>query len=918
MDTGKLDQSNLDRIAEEFSAAMRRGDAPSVEEYVKRHADPSGQLRELLSSVAMIEELKRQTRLTESEGAAPPKALDQLDDYTIVCELGRGGMGTVYEAMHQTLGRRVAIKVVTSNLLGQTKQLARFRVEARAAARLRHSNIVPVFGVGSADDCHYYVMDFIDGTSLREWLAGRRRSWADAHSTVDEGLAQPSTDFSVDTPQQVESAPPDSVARQCSDRADEHAIAPQDTESPAYFRWVAQMGATICDALAYAHSRGVLHRDIKPANLLLDRRGGIWVADFGLAKLSEQSITMTGDVVGTPQYMAPEAFDGSYDVRSEVYSVGLTLYELLALRPAIEGKSTGDTIRKATQGVREPPRKYNRRVPRELETIVLKALEHAPTARYESAAELRDDLQRYLNNQPTLARRPGPIGRAVLWSRREPLVALLTTASFVLLSALAGVSATAYFQTRAALTKVENASRAVSHSLEIKSAALATADKSRARAEKNLQVALAAFEQVMRNITDRSIEVDAEMLGEVTDTTAPNVTPEDARLLQTLLGFFDKLAANNSEDLLPESAVAARRAGDIYVRLGRLFEAERAFNDALERYQKLGTREPDDAQLAIAQLEIMNELAVISGLRGRPTRAAALFMDAEDLLAEMPAALDTADGKFQYARAHRLFASVGSRSGWQGPSAKPLHGGRPRGAMNFNLRVRMQLDRESIEQAIELLEALIEEEPEQAKYRAELARAFRTQAEVFARSRARKDADAALRESIEMFESLLKENRRSDAIRYELAMTLVSVETFGSNQMYRAVRTHDLCRQLLDESPTQPRYLDLQARALENLALLKHRAQGLSGALEDLEGAEQIYTALIADYPQITSYKTRRSQLLDTMADVYLDEGRTDDAITALESAISQLQPRSPRIQSSAIASIQLTQMRQKLRRIKD
>ena len=342
----------------------------------------------------------------------------------------------------------------------------------------------------------------------------------------------------------------------------------------------------------------MLHRDIKPANFLIDRRGDIWIADFGLAKLTEpQSITMTGDIVGTPQYMPPESFDGNYDVKSEIYGVGLTLYELLTRRPAIEGRNPGDVIRKATCGVTVPPRKINARIPRDLETIVLKSLAHDPRARYVTAASLGNDLQSFLADRPISARRSNLLERAMRWSRREPTVAMLTFVTFALLLALAAVSAVGYFRTKDALDVAQAAKRSAESSLEQRTAALETADQQRLRAEKNLHVAIAAFDQVMRNIADRGIESDAEFLGEVTDTTSPNVTPEDAMLLQSLLGFFDELAANNSEDLLVESAVAARRAGDIYQRLGRLREADRAYTDALDRYRRLAQRESGQSRV---------------------------------------------------------------------------------------------------------------------------------------------------------------------------------------------------------------------------------------------------------------------------------------------------------------------------------
>ncbi len=698
MDPPELEQSKLDRIAEEFSQAIRRGEQPSIDVLVAKYHDPSGQLRSLLNSIAMIEGLKQQASNSSAAAHSESLEIEQLDDYTIVREIGRGGMGLVFEAIHQSLGRRVAVKVLARGLLGDAKHLTRFRREARAAAHLRHSNIVPVFGVGQSGEHHYYVMDFVDGMSLREWLGSITGNCRRDVPTVDKALAETDGDLTVQSVSNESEPGPENSG--CTPP-------PVSTDTPNYFRWVARLVATVCDALQYAHMQGVLHRDIKPANLLIDRGGEVWIADFGLAKLTEQqAMTVTGDIVGTPQYMPPESWEGTYDVRSEIYGVGLTLYELLTQRAAIEGKHTADVIRKATEGVSVSPRKLNPHVPRDLETIAMKALAHDPRARYATAAELRDDLQCFLTDRPISARRTNLIERAIRWSRREPTVAMLTFATFALLLALAGVSAFGYRRTKAALEVAQSAKRSAETSLEQQTDAWKIADQQRVRAEKNLQVALRAFDQVMQNIADRGIESDAEFLGEVTDTTSPDVTPEDAKLLQSLLGFFDELAANNSNELLAESAVAARRAGDIYVRLGQLRQADRAYRDSLERYRQLSNQETDNLLSVIAQAEIMNELAVITGLRGELSRSDQLFRQTLQLLKASDAAMESPAGRFAYARAHRLFASLGSRTGLDGLMGQKANSRAPRRPIGAMMRIRAEDELDACAEAIDVLQAI--------------------------------------------------------------------------------------------------------------------------------------------------------------------------------------------------------------------
>ncbi len=905
-----IDQIELDRIAEEFSCAIRRGECPSIDAFLQSNSDPSGQLRELLESVALIEELKRKSIANEPAKQSSLN-IKQLDDYTIVREIGRGGMGVVFEAIHQSLGRRVAVKVLAHHLLDDTKHLARFRREARAAARLRHSNIVPVYGVGESENHHYYVMDLIDGMSLKDWLARLRGERCPELPTIEVARINTQTETShlevsatCETASEMELAHPSSAT-------------PFSTDSEEYVLWVARLGATICDALQYAHSQGVLHRDIKPANLLIDRKNEVWIADFGLAKLSEQqAVTMTGDIVGTPQYMPPESFEGTYDIQSEVYAAGLTLYELLALRPAIDGKNASDTIRKATAGVTISPRKYNASIPRDLETIVLKSLAHQPSERYLAAGGLRDDLRRFLASQPIMARHTGPLGRAARWSRREPVVAALTFATFSLLSALAIVSAYGYLQTKSALSIAESATFSAEQSLAEKSHALQIADNQRIRAEKNLQVALAAFDKTMQNIADRGLETDANVLGEVTDTTASGVTPEDAKLLQSLLGFFDELAANNSEDLQEESALASQRAGDIYLSLGQLSQADRAYSECLDRYEQLSQLDSNASSFIISRATVMNQLAVITSLRGQLARSFEMFGLTTELIKGSEPAWASQEGRFQYARAHRLFASLGSRSGIDGFQQPQGIGFFPRRPASYIMTLRAEQEQDSLEKAIEVIGSLIEESPDDIRFQAELARVYRDMAKVTSRAKRKTDAEEAVNESIDRFERLLAENRTSDALRYELAMTLISAETFGVGQRQRAVRADELSNQLLANSPALPRYMALKAQSLENLTTLQSRAGEYELAVKNLNETIQIYTSLIAGSPELILYETRRFQAIESLADIKVIQGKTLEAIDHLDRAIRSLQPSFRQPEMSPVARLQLQRMRSKLTRL--
>ena len=194
---------------------------------------------------------------------------------------------------------------------------------------------------------------------------------------------------------------------------------PKRSKPATYWQSVARVGIQVAEALDYAHKQGVIHRDVKPSNLLLDARGTVWVADFGLAKADDQdNLTHTGDILGTLRYMPPEAFEGRSGARGDIYSLGLTLYELLAFRPGYEERDRNMLIKRVTS--EEPPRlrSLNADVPRDLETIVHKAIDRDPDHRYPTAGELAADLQRYLDDEPIHARRTTPMERCARWCRR--------------------------------------------------------------------------------------------------------------------------------------------------------------------------------------------------------------------------------------------------------------------------------------------------------------------------------------------------------------------------------------------------------------------------------------------------------------------------------------------------------------------
>jgi WD40 repeat protein len=354
-------------------------------------------------------------------------------------------MGVVYEAELESLGRHVALKVLPAHARLDPRHLLRFKREARAAAKLHHSNIVPVHGVGEQDGVHYYVMQFIRGQGLDQVL-GELRQLRRGRRPADRTPAGTEQSAAAEAARSLLSGRSASPLAEGGSGTASGIHLPGQSDGTSlsdagwpYWQSVARVGLQVADALSYAASQGVLHRDIKPANLLLDTRGTVWVTDFGLAKAETDGddVTHTGDVVGTLRYMAPERFAGAADVRSDVYALGLTLYELLTLRPAFDEADRNKLVARVLHDHPPPPRQLDRAVPRDLETIILKAIEKEPARRYQTPAELADDLQRFLDDRPIKARRLGPVQRARRWCRRNPWVAGLTAAVFALLLAVA-------------------------------------------------------------------------------------------------------------------------------------------------------------------------------------------------------------------------------------------------------------------------------------------------------------------------------------------------------------------------------------------------------------------------------------------------------------------------------------------------
>ena len=378
----------LETIASEFLERLREGETTTVDDFVARHPDLEQEIREFLPLVAAMEDWKANQELEALRRPLPEEfSIARLGECRISREIARGGMGVVFEAEQEPIGRRVAVKMLPWKFSRTSRWGQQFAREARIAARLQHPHIVPVFSFGEDDGRFFYVMQLIEGVSLNvlteRWSAG-----AGAVS-IDE------------------------IVKECHPLARPIAAAPGGIRLLHRHAWsqIGKIAAQVISAIRYAHRQGTLHRDIKPGNLMIDIDGKLWVTDFGLALARDHVLAgHEGPLAGTLRYMAPEQFHGTCDERSDLYSFGATLFELCTLQPVFQAASREELLRKVQNANVIAPRDIAPGIPPALEGIILRALEKDLARRYQRADQIQADLLAFLNS------RPSPSSRSV-WGR---------------------------------------------------------------------------------------------------------------------------------------------------------------------------------------------------------------------------------------------------------------------------------------------------------------------------------------------------------------------------------------------------------------------------------------------------------------------------------------------------------------------
>jgi eukaryotic-like serine/threonine-protein kinase len=761
------DDPRVVRALEEYLAALERGRRPDRSEFLARHAEVAEVLADCLGAMELVRSAAQDFGASSSEPSADApevRPLTHLGDFRIVREVGRGGMGIVYEAQQVSLGRRVALKVLPYASALDPRHRQRFQVEAQAAAHLHHAHIVPVFAVGSDRGVHYYAMQFIDGPSLATVIDELRRAPERAARRPAElptkGGARPqgppsTIDATPRRPAGTSSAPP-------PDSAPLSALTNRDR---AFFHAVARLGLQAAEALEHAHALGVVHRDVKPANLMLDPDGKLWMTDFGLARFQDDpGLTRSGDLLGTLRYMSPEQAQARrvvVDHRTDIYSLGVTLYELLALRPAFDGRDRQELLRQIAQEEPPAPRRIDPAIPRDLETIVLKAMAKEVAGRYASAQELADDLRRFLDDQPICARRPTPLEAAVRWSRRHRPLVRAAAVTAIMLKLCLIVSTLLIWQAK---RQTE--------------AALRRERQQREWAEARLDSALEAADGVT--------------------VLAKKFLPRDPRgegaaweLLQQVLGFQEKLAdigvANPSARW--RTAVLYGKIGDIRQELGQDGEAEHAYGKARALLERLADEFPASPIYRHHLANSLNNLGALMTKGRRFAEAERAHMRALEIQRALAAAAPADPSiRQEMARSHGALGQV------HGATGKVVEMERHLGA------------------AIELQSALVSEFPAEPGFKLDLARTYNSLSEPL-RSICHFDKALELaRKALALLEPLEDEQPDEPAIREQLAVSYYSLgnalKWVGQDReaLQAYARAQPYLDELAEDFPSVPRY----------------------------------------------------------------------------------------------------------------
>lgn len=845
-----LSESEQDRIAQildDYLTAAEQGKPLAPHELLRRYPDDAERLRPYLSGLQCF----HAAVAPGATGSAllspcPPRTAEVIGDFRIVAELGRGGMGVVYEATQLSLQRRVALKVLNLPSGRKAKQIQRFRNEAHAAASIDHPNIVPVHAIGDESGVHFYAMQLIEGHSLASLLAGDQTEGGSCRQGTTAPMHQRTSRQRAFRGQQSQRPVPPSQSK---------------TGSQIDVRQVAKYGVQAAGALQAAHEVGVIHRDVKPSNLLVDNQHKLWVTDFGLALCRDhQGLTQTGDVLGTMRYMSPEQARGSgglVDHRTDVYSLGVTLYELATQHHPSGEASALELLTSRDRYQPKPLRHWRSDVPLDFQNVVMKAIAADPTERYATAGDLAEDLLRFLNGETVKACPPSLANRASKWVRRHR--GLVAAIGVFLALAFVGQSVNSIL---------------LAHKNQEKQNALLAA-------QENLQQAHAVLDRFGTRLVDQLAAI-------------PGAEGVRYQLLEDSLELYEQLElqAAGKQELDTDLARAYSKIGLLSEKLGDKQKALRKHLAARKVWQEKLSDQPGNLEVTRELALCHNRVGLLLGEQGRLDESLAELAKARNLqqqlvtghpelkqlsaelavtLNNLGFALQRLDEPAEAIKRFREAIAIGEGLAKQMDSGEaPLRGL----AASYNnlgsliASTNREAAADAYRQAVELQREIIGEQPNNRIYQGELARTYNNLGSLFANGENWVQAEVAYGNAIKLQTKLVDSSplamsyRRDLAISYNnLGMTQSRQQRFfeAENSFESALRMQQL---LASAAPNDGKMLSDLGGIYNNLGLLRLEQ-------EDFPLAEEAFIRAVRYQQQAFEMAPRSANRKDFLCNHY-------------------------------------------------
>lgn len=843
--------SRLVEAMDAYLSELDRGGKPVISEFKTRYSDVANQLEEMLPGLEFLGIASADLKPTETSESDDVRPIGTIGDYRIMREIGRGGMGVVYEAEQLSIGRAVALKVLPFAAVLDHQAITRFKNEARAAGSLTHPNIVQVYGVGHERGVYHYAMALIHGLTLAEVLQVLKRrvlsskghdtdrlslvDIVEQHGSSGGGAAVSSGQFdpTIDTAEMPETVQVDEpTAKELQAAISTH----RSMFGRDYQRQVTRIGTEAADALHYAHENGIVHRDIKPGNLMVDTDGKLWITDFGLARIeSDIGMTRSGDLLGTLRYMAPEQALGKriiVDHRADIYSLGATLYELLALRPVFDGTTRETLLKQLTFEEPKPLRHVCPTASTDLETIVMKAIANNPDERYASAGEMADDLRALKENRPIKAK------PATLWVRGKKWVGrnqgLVTATVVILLIATIGLGVSNLL-----IAQQRDAAQEAKEEESIQ----------RAEAERQRTIAQENFERARDAVDEYLTRVSEEVL-----LDEPGMQPLRKDLLELALNYYEEFAKErrNDDSLQTELALAYIRVGEIKETLGLFEESISAYKQAIAVQESV---------LAKNELDQNGRSTLASAYRqlGEVYQANLEFMQAKefckkaiDLLVELTREAPDST-KFQLGLTY-AFASMAQ--------SQAMLDGYQRLVTEFS-PIELDIDSavENYQDAITIQERLLQNDPDNKEIQTALTAMRGQLANLYARVGKTNEGVDLIQQNHDLLKQHLDENpsNTSDQSNWSAHLNnyAMALSKIGENEKAFQFfnESLELIQKLATENPHVTRFASGYANAKANYAIHLRNRGRFKEAVEFTEGALSEWNKLVARYPEYSPAK---------------------------------------------------------------